>query len=134
MRLMDSSRNENLLLDDVEFKDEQILMALWEPIRLWNESPPPIKRFTTRDFPFRGAWIQGVLAQLHLMMANHFRRNTFRGAAGGTSDKDKEREYMGEGTRLWEEYRAWLFNKKVEINLKSFAGISLSAYSGRSGW
>lgn len=134
MRLMDSSRNENLLLDDVEFKDEQILMAMWEPIRLWNETPPPIETFTTRTFPFRGAWIQGVLAQLHLMMANHFRRNVFRQATGGTNDKDKEREYMAEGQRLWQEYTAWLSNKKVSLNLKRFAGSSRSAYSTRNGW
>lgn len=135
MRLMDSSRNENLLLDDVEFKDEQILMALWEPVRLWNETPPPIERYDTRTFPFRGAWIQGVTAQLHLMMANHFRRNVFRGAAGGTSDKDKEREYMAEGQRLWAEYTAWLHNKKVECNLRKFAGQSRSTYSSyRPGW
>lgn len=134
MRLMDSSRNENLLLDDVEFKDEQILAAMWEPVRLWNETPPPIKTFTTRTFPFRGAWISGVLAQLHLTAANHYRRNTFRGAAGGTSDKDKEREYMAEGQRLWAEYTAWLLNKKVEINLKSFAGHASSPYSGTYGW
>lgn len=134
MRLMDSSRNENLLLDDVEFKDEQILMAMWEPIRLWNESPPPIETFTTRNFPFHGAWITGVMGQLHLMAANHYRRNTFRGAAGGTSDKDKEREYLAEGQRLWQEYTAWMFNKKVECNARKFAGQAISAYSTRSGW
>lgn len=135
MRLMDSSRAENLLLDDVEFKDEQILLAMWEPVRLWNETPPPLRPlYTTRDFPYRGAWIDGVAAQLHLAAANHYRRNTFRGAHGQTSDKDKEREYMAEGTRLWNEYRAWVMNKKVEQNLRLFAGQSVSAYSGRVGW
>ncbi len=134
MRLMDSSKNENLLLDDVEFKDEQILMAMWEPIRAWNESPPPIETYTTRNFPFRGAWISGVLGQLHLVAANHYRRNVFRGAAGGTSDKDKEKEYLAEGQRLWQEYLAWMLNKKVEINLKKFAGQSRSQYSNLSGW
>ena len=134
MRLMDSSKNENLLLDDIEFKDEQILQAMWEPVRFWNEVPPPIERFTTRTFPFRGAWITGVLAQLHMTMAMHFRRNTFRGAAGGTSDKDREKEYMAEGQRLWSEYQAWVYNKKVEINLKKFSGSNPSQYSTRSGW
>jgi hypothetical protein len=134
MRLMDSSRNENLLLDDIEFKDEQILQALWEPIRFWNETPPPIERFSTHDFPFHGAWIIGVLGQLHMTMANHYRRNVYRGATGGTNDKDKEREYLGEGQRLWEEYKAWVLNKKVECNLRKFAGQAISAYSTRSGW
>ncbi len=135
MRLMDSSKNENLLLDDIEFKDEQILMAIWEPIRLWNESPPPIRPIhTTRTFPYRGAWMTGILGQLHMIAGNHYRRNVFRGAAGGTSDKDKEREYMGEGQRLWQEYTAWMLNKKVEINLRGFVGHNSSPYAGRPGW
>lgn len=134
MRLMDSSKNENLLLDDIEFKDEQILLAMAEPVRFWNETPPPIRPlYTTRNFPFRGAWITGVLGQLHLTMANHFRRNVFQGAAGGTSDKAKEREYMGEGMRLWEEYKSWVHNKKVEINLKGFVGHVSSQYA-TGGW
>lgn len=135
MRLMDSSKNENLLLDDVEFKDEQILMAMWEPIQYWNECPPPLRPlYTTRDFPFRGAWISGVAAQLHMLAANHYRRNVFRSASGGTSDKDKEREYMSEGMRLWEEYKAWVMTKKVELNLKAFSGSNRSPYSTRVGW
>ena len=134
MRLMDSSRNENILLDDIEFKDEQILQAMWEPVRIWNETPPPIKRFSTASFPFRGAWIQGVLAQLYFTASNHYRRNLLRQAAGGGSDKDKEKEYMTEGKRLWDEYMAWLYNKKVEINMKTFFSDIPSAYSSRSGW
>lgn len=136
MRLMDSSANENLLLDDIEFKDEQILLALTEPVRYWNESPPPIERYTTRDFPYRGAWISGVLAQLHMMTANHYRRNRLQHSAGGTSidDKNKEREYMTEGTRLWNEFTEWCHAKKIEHNLRHFAGTMPSAYSFRSGW
>jgi len=135
MRLMDSAANENLLLNDIEFKDEQILQAIALPIQFWNETPPPLRPLqTTRTFPFRGAWMSGILAQLHLTMANHFRRNVFRGAAGATSDKDKEREYMAEGQRLWAEYQAWVLNKKVEINLKSFNSANPSQYAGRSGW
>lgn len=135
MRMMDSSKNENTLLDDVEFDDEQIMLALATPIREWNESPPNLKRaYTTRDFPFRGAWISGALAQLHLMAAHHYRRNTMRTAAGGTSDKDKEKEYKAEGNQLWAEYVAWMRNKKVEMNMMLFAGQSISQYSTRGGW
>lgn len=134
MRLMDSSASENMLLNDIEFNDEQLLQALTEPIRLWNETPPPIQTYSTRTFPFRGAWLSGVLAQLHMTIANHFRRNTYRSAAGGTNDKDKEREYMAEGTRLWAEYKAWLLNKKVEMNLKLFFGQAPSQYTSWTGW
>lgn len=135
MRMMDSSRNENLLLDDIEFKDEQIMLAMWEPIRLWNESPPPVRPLhTTRTFPFRGAWVTGVMGQLHLMMAAHFRRNVMRSASGGMTDKDKEREYMAEGMRLWNEYSMWMQTKKVELNLKTFAGANPSPYVTNDGW
>lgn len=135
MRLMDSMGSENLLLQDIEFKDEQILLAMSEPVRLWNESPPPIGLYTTRTFPFRGAWISGVLAQLHMTAATHYRRNRLAHAAGGIAvdDKNKEQEYLREGQRLWDEYRNWLLTKKVEINLKSFSGSFLSSYS-RGGW
>jgi hypothetical protein len=136
MWMMDSSPNENLLLDDVEFKDEQILLAMTEPVRLWNESPPPIETYTTRDFPWRGAWASGVLGRLHLMAATGYRRNRLAHSAGGVSvdDKNKEREYAAEGQRLWEEYKAWMFNKKIERNLRKFVGQGVSAYSARAGW
>lgn len=136
MRLMDSSRSENLLLDDIEFKDDQILLALAEPVRFWNEAPPPIRQFTTRDFPFRGAWVSGILAQLYLAAANHYRRNRLAHTAGGISvdDKDKERDYTGEGQRLWTEYTDWVYRKKVEINMKYFSGNVRSIYSSLSGW
>ncbi len=135
MAIMDSSANENQLLDDIEFKDEQILLALAAPVRYWNESPPPIETYTTRSFPFRGAWLSGVSAQLHLMAANNYRRNLLNHSAGGISvnDKAKEREYLAEGQRLWQEYQKWCVNKKVECNLKRFCGQAISQYSSR-GW
>ena len=43
MWMMDSAASENSLLDDVEFGDEQIMLALTAPIRQWNETPPPIE-------------------------------------------------------------------------------------------
>ena len=136
MWMMDSSAAENSLLDDVEFADDQIMLALTAPIRQWNETPPPIERFTTRDFPFRGAWATGALAQLYKMAAAHYRRNFLQTSGGGVSvaDKAKEREYLSEAMRLQNEYDSWLINKKVEINMKKFVGQSRSAYSGRGGW
>lgn len=133
MMLMDSSASENLLLDDVEFSDEQLMLCLTEPVRLWNETPPPIRKFNTRNFPFRQNWMSGVLGRLHIMAANHYRRNLFKHSAAGVSvnDRDKEKEYLAEGTRLWDEYRAWLFNKKVEINMQGFSGYHSSQYANR---
>ncbi len=136
MMLMDSSRSENTLLQDVEFKDEQILLALTKPVEAWNEALPPIKTFTTRNFPWRGAWMDGVCGQLHMIMANHYRRNRLKHSAGGVTidDKNKEAEYLQEGQRLWQKYIDWMLNKKISINIKSFFSSSLSQYSGGTGW
>lgn len=137
MLMMDSSRNENLLLDDVEFGNEQLLLAITKPVEYWNEQPPNLKRrYTTRDFPLRNAWVNGILGQLYIMAAAHYRRNLLKHSAAGTAinDKDKEREYRAEGLRLWQEYQQFVSLKKVELNLYKFAGGNSSEYALRSGW
>jgi hypothetical protein len=133
MRLMDSSRNENTLLDDVEFSDEQILLALAEPIRLWNETPPAVCYFTSRDFPFHSAWATGALAKLYELAAAHYRRNFLQTVGGGVqiADKAKERDYMQEALRCKQEYESWMANKKVELNMRLFVGHMPSPYVWR---
>jgi hypothetical protein len=137
LSIMDSSPSENTLLDDLEFSDVQIGQAITEPIRIWNEMLPDLKReFTTRDFPWRSAWLSAIAGKLHLMAANHYRRNLLKGSAGGiqSADKDKEREYMAEGQRLMQEYKDWAANKKVAINMRQFVGYCPSAYISHDGW
>lgn len=131
MLMMDSYSSENQFLDDVEFKDEQVLLAMVKPVEAWNEALPPIRTYTTRDFPFRGAWAQGILGQLHMMAAANYRRNFTQGV---NPDKDKERQYMAEGQRLWQEYLTWMQHKKISINARLFAGNVQSAYAARAGW
>lgn len=131
--LLDSGAADNLLLDDVEFSDAQIFQAIVAPVRLWNEAPPPIERYTTRTFPFKGAWLGAIAGELHLMAATNYRRNLLRASAGGLSvpDKDKEQEYLAEGLRLVGTYKDWLVLKKQEINLRKVGRSLGSEYSGR---
>lgn len=131
MRIKDSSKSENPLLDATEFATEEFLLALAEPVRQWNEQIPKLRQYNTRTFPWRGAWILGVSAQLHILAANHYRRNMLKSQGGGVviADKDKEREYLAEGQRLWAEYIEWLEHKSREINLKAFSGNVPSIYS-----
>jgi hypothetical protein len=134
MAMMDSDPAENqYLLDNVEFADDQLLQAILEPVQAWNEIPPPVRTFTPRDFPFRFHWKQGIIARLHIYAAHHYRRNALQHQAGGVAiaDKNKESEYLAYGQQLWNEYMTWLYNKKVEINLKGFLGEVRSAYSYR---
>lgn len=133
MTIMDSSGAENLRLDDVEFSDEQILFAMLRPIEHWNEVPPPIEVFNTRDFPFREHWRIGAAAQLHLFAANHYRRNHLPYQAGGISidDLNREKEYLSEGHRLWQEYVEFVKLKKLEINMRKCMGLVGSPYGTR---
>ena len=136
MLIMDSAPSENLLLDDVEFADEQILLAITRPLQIWNETPPPIEIYSTRTFPWRGAWVDGILAELYQIAAAHYRRNRLQtSAAGVDSDtKNKEREYLAASQFMTDKFMTWLRDKKVSINMKKFNGSSISEYSRRSGW
>lgn len=137
-QIMDSSASENILLDDVEFSDDQILHAMTKPVEDWNLMSPPISTayHTTRSFPYREPWLRAIAGHLHVMSANHYRRNRLAHQAGGVAidDKNKEREYMAEGQRLLQEYAVWCQTKKIEINTKLIYGIQESSYTIRYGW
>lgn len=130
--LWDSSPAENLLLRDVEFGDEQILEALCKPIRYWNETPPPIRKFNTRTFPFRHHWEKGTSSELYRMAAAHYRRNKQNINAGGMAvdDLNREREYLAEAVRLWKEYADWVLTQKIAMNVRMVTGSVGSVYRG----
>ncbi len=134
MSIMDSSPAENPRLDDVEFGDEQILYAVCKPIMYWNETPPPIQKFTTRSFPFRYHWEKGTQSELYRLAANFYRRNNQKLSAGGmvADDLNREREYLAEAQRLWKEYADWVLTEKIALNAKLMVGSVGSVYRG--GW
>lgn len=133
MSLMDSAAEENLLLDDVEFDDEQILLAITRPIRYWNEIPPPLSIvYDTRSFPFKDAWLRAIGAELLLFAAHNYRRNQLAYSAGGLTvdDKNKEGAYLQASQLLREEWRSFVAHKKIQLNAQDFMGSVGSAYGG----
>jgi hypothetical protein len=132
MFIMDSSPAENPRLADVEFGDEQIMLAYTKPILYWNEIPPPIVKFTTRTFPYRHHWQIGIQAELMKIAAYFYRRNNQKLAAAGVQadDLNREREYLAEGVRLWKEYADWCITEKIAINARGVAGAISSPYLG----
>lgn len=131
--LMDSGAGDNLLLDNVEFSDDQIASAFARPIRQWNETPPPLRPLLdTRDFPFHEAWLKAICGHLLVIAAHNYRRNRLPYSAGGISvdDKSKEPEYLRAGQALLEEYRNFVLYKKVQINTELCAGYTGSMYGG----
>lgn len=130
MSLMDASGAENFYLGDTEFKAEQILSAIVRPIQYWNEALPPVAPFTTRTFPFRENWLGAIQGHLFEIAAHNFRRTHLPYGAGGISvdDRNKEREYLAAAQMKLGEWKAFVTNKKVAINLRGFIGVVDSPY------
>jgi hypothetical protein len=133
LSLRDSSGADNVLLDDVEFDSAEIIQAVLRPLQYWNEIPPPLNPLlTTKTFPFRELWLQGIQAYLFDMAANHYRRNQLAYSAGGMAvdDKNKEQQYLAASNRMLQLFQDAVKAKKIEINIASFSGSLGSPYSG----
>lgn len=132
LSLRDNGPADNPLLDDVEFDAIEIASAVTRPLAFWNEVPPPLPpRYTTRTFPFRELWLLGIQAHLLEIAAHHYRRNQLSYQAGGIGidDKNKERPYTAAAEKLMQRYQQLMIAKKIEINMRGFAGHVGSSYS-----
>lgn len=107
------------LLDDVEFSDSEIIFAMRRVIDLWNETPPPVQRYSVTTFPFRYNWLQGTVGELLLMGAARYRRNRLDYSAGGVTinDQSKADEYEGAGRAKLQEFNIWMTRYKLSINM-----------------
>jgi hypothetical protein len=130
LHLRDSAPAESFLLDSLMFDDAEIALAITRPIQYWNEVPPPIGIFTTQNFPFRYHWLEGICANLFLMVAEQYRRNqlTYSAAGLAVDDQNKEGSYERAGQTRWQAYREWVRTKKAEINLEGGYGEIGSTY------
>ena len=134
MMIADSDPAENVLLDDVEFSDDQIVLALVKPIQYFNEALPPLGRlFDTRDFPWKSHWLDAAIGHLHEIAAAKYRRNKLNVAAGGMSinDLDREREYLTQAARREADWKTFTASKKLELNMQQCVGGVGSTYGGR---
>ena len=131
MQMMDSSGAENLLLDEVEFGDDEIALAIQKPVQYFNEVPPPLGfEYTTKDFPFRSHWLDAVAGYLHQFAANHYRRNRLATQSGGITvdDKNKEQSYLQASRLYLEQWYEFVRAKKIELNARQFVGVTGSPY------
>lgn len=131
--LLDSGPADNLLLKDIEFSTEQILHAIVFPIDYFNTTPPPIGFYTTRTFPFRAPWLQGIKAQLFLAASHSFRRNHLPYDAGGVhiDDKAKEKDYVAAYREAWQDYKDAVVNLKMMLQFNECTATIGSQYSRR---
>jgi len=130
--IIDTGPGDNIRLDDIEFSTEQILLALSEPIRVYNEMLPRIPpRYTTKTFPHRGVWLRAAVGYLHLAAANSYRRNRHGVRAAGLADDslNREQEYLREGMRLTQEFEIWAKKEKYVRSCRRAYGHIGSSYS-----
>jgi hypothetical protein len=131
LHLRDSSPAESYLLEHLMFDDAEIALAIARPVMYWNEIPPPLDMvYNTQNFPFRYHWLEGICANLFMMVAEQFRRNQLSYSAAGVNidDQNKEGSYERAGQARWQAYREWVRATKASINLESCYGEVTSAY------
>ena len=131
LHLRDSSPSESFLLDNLMFDDAEIALAIARPVMYWNEIPPPIDAvFSTQTFPYRYHWLEGICANLFMMVAEQFRRNQLSYSAAGMSvdDQNKEASYERAAQTRWQGYKDWVRATKASLNLEGCYGEVSSTY------
>ena len=123
-------REENTLLNDVEFDAPELAHCILQPVRDWNETPPDLSPYDASTFPYRTYWIRGTLGYLYEIAANHYRRNDLKYSAGGVNvaDKNKYAEYDRRAQEYLEDWRGFVMIKKAELNLGQCYGDFGSDY------
>jgi len=121
---------ENNLLDDVEFDDSELFYMIVRPVQEWNEAPPPVALYSTRNFPFREAWTNAIVGKLLRTAAIWYERNRLAASHGGVNvdDKNKLNPYLLLAQQFDGEWKQFITAKKIEINICLAYGSVSSPY------
>jgi len=120
LALRDTCPEMNFLLDAKEYDDIELMWAIRRPIEYWNEVPPPVRIYSMEDFPFRYHWMEAVVGEVMRMVATWMRRNDLDYSAAGltVADTKKWPDYMKMGMDRLNEYKEFVRQKKIEINIE----------------
>lgn len=130
LHLRDSSPVENHLLDNMKFDDAEIALAIERPVMYWNEVPPPLRKYTTKNFPHRYHWLEAICGQLFLMVAEQMRSGnlTYQAAGVSVNDMDKEANYEAAAQRRNTEWKQFVRDRKGSDNISACYGGIGSPY------
>ena len=119
----------NYLLDAVDFHPYEIAAAIRWPIEYWNETDPPVSRYTPMNFPYRYHWREAALGELMRMVGTWLQRNNLDYSIAGLSVKDTARwpEYMQMGQTRIDAFKAWATTRKIAENISH-------GYRSLGGW
>jgi hypothetical protein len=133
LSLRDNDPSDNLLLDNYDFDLAEICHATLRTVQFWNDQPPPIAGavFTTKAFPFREIWLQGIQLYLFQLAEEHYRRNTLRHVAGGATIDDKARhhDYNSAWKERYASFRQLVMHRKAQLNANGGYSSLRSGYS-----
>jgi len=136
MRDLDASYND--VMDELEFKDVEIMSCITKPVDLWNEMLPfePSLQFAYTQFPFRGNWTRAATGYLLEMASHWYRRNDIPVSAGGVqvSDRNKHQTYEPKSQALIGEFQAWAKQTKAALSARMAFGAVLSPWPRSNSW
>lgn len=122
MCLRDVNKDYSEVLDEVEFKDAEILLAIQMPVDCWNDSLPyePRLVYNYTNFPYRHEWMRATCGYLLEIAAHWYRRNDIPLQAGGMTvqDRAKHQTYEPKSQELLANYREWAQRRKVAESMR----------------
>jgi hypothetical protein len=120
MTLRDVDPHGNKLLDELEYSQQEIMLAIRRCINYWNEVPPPIGTYKPTNFPFPYHLSIGVASILYSMAVHEKLRNDLPYSAGGVTVQDTVKwvQYREMQDRLHKEWADWVKAKKYQMNIE----------------
>jgi len=133
----DSIPEDNFLIDEVEFKDAEIVAAIRRAVDIWNTTTPVLGNYTytAASFPFRSQWLDLTLALLYGIAARSYLRNHLSYQAAGIQidDKNKFKEYYQLSQDAMAEFKGWAKETKLQLNVQQCWGSSNILFTGAGG-
>ena len=122
MSLRDINKDYSEVLEEVEYKDAEIMFAIQQPVDYWNDQLPyePRLVYDYQNFPFRHEWLRATCGFLLEMAAHWYRRNDIPLSAGGMTvqDRAKHLTYEPKSAELLNHYRQWVAQRKVADSMR----------------
>jgi len=117
----DNSAADNYLLDEVEYKDTEIVAAIRRAVDMWNSTPPVMTAYTYNPstFPYRSQWLDVTIGFLMNIASLNYLRNGLPSQAGGVSIDDKLSKYQPyaqEAKMRIQEFKDWMKMIKPQLN------------------
>lgn len=130
--MLDRFPEDNFLLDDREFGDEQFAMAMRLTIDRYNSTTPiGVDTQSVETFPWRLEYTLGVASVLLRMRALNMMRNNLSWNTGGgiaVDDKSSYKDYIQMSKSLQDEFDDRVKKIKQTINIEGGYGALGSEY------